>query len=86
LYSTYVGERVVFMGIGGNSLLIYVLRTMGDWEQWERTMERVPIVLDNRLKEQCSALIRGTMDINIRQCTVLEVLSINMNKYKYFNR
>jgi hypothetical protein len=36
-------------------------------EQWERMMERVPIVLDNRHKEQCSALIWGTMGINSRQ-------------------
>jgi hypothetical protein len=40
---------------------------MGDWEQCERTMERMLIVLDNRLKEQCSALIWGTMAINRRQ-------------------
>jgi hypothetical protein len=25
------------MGMGENSLLIYVLRTMGDWEQWEKS-------------------------------------------------
>jgi hypothetical protein len=31
------------------------------------TMERMLIVLDNRLKEQCSALIWGTMAINSRQ-------------------
>jgi hypothetical protein len=36
-------------------------------EQWERTMDRMLIVLDNRLKEQCSALIWGTMAINSRQ-------------------
>jgi hypothetical protein len=30
-------------------------------------MERMPIVLDNRHKEQCSALIWGTMAINSRQ-------------------
>jgi hypothetical protein len=40
---------------------------MGDWEQWERTMERMLMVLDNRLKEQYSALIWGTMAINSRQ-------------------
>jgi hypothetical protein len=33
----------------------------------QSTMERVPIVLDNRYKEQCSALIWGTMAINSRQ-------------------
>jgi hypothetical protein len=62
---------------GGNSLLIYVLRTMGGLRTMgkisivlnngQSTMERVPMVLDNRPKEQCSALIWGTMAINSRQ-------------------
>jgi hypothetical protein len=41
------------------------LRTMGKvsivLNNGQSTMERVPIVLDNRPKEQCSALIWGTM-------------------------
>jgi hypothetical protein len=43
---------------------------MGDWEQWERTIERVLIVLDNRLEEQCSALIEQCSAL-IEQCSAL---------------
>jgi hypothetical protein len=47
------------------------LRTMGKvfivLNNGQSTMERVPIVLDNKHKEQCSALIWGTMAINNRQ-------------------
>jgi hypothetical protein len=82
LYFTYVGERVVvLMGMGGEQPPYICFENNGGMgtmgkefivlnngkEQWERTMERVPIVLDNRLKEQCSTLIWGTMAINSRQ-------------------
>jgi hypothetical protein len=66
------------MGMGENSLLIYVLRTMGKvsivLNNGQSAMERVPIVLDNRHEEQCSALIWGLITDN-EQC--LKSLSIN---------
>jgi hypothetical protein len=59
------------MGIGGKqSPYIYFennRKKVHCSEQWETTMERMFIVLDNRLKEQCSASIWGTMAINSRQ-------------------
>jgi hypothetical protein len=65
------------MGMEGNHpYFIYFenngeLRTMGKvsivLNNGQSTMESLSIVLDNRHKEQCSALIWGTMAINRRQ-------------------
>jgi hypothetical protein len=61
------GKQPPYICFGNNG----GLRTMGKvsivLNNEQSTMERMPIVLDNRHEEQCSELIWGTMAINSRQ-------------------